>query len=48
MFTARPANNAIITNEIVAWTIISTFAQRDSAGTSVGENAVLVLNARNK
>jgi hypothetical protein len=29
----------------VAWAIISTFAHRDSTGTSVGENAVLVLKA---
>ena len=30
------------------WIIIMTFAQRESTGTSVGENAVLVLKARNR
>jgi hypothetical protein len=34
--------------EIIAWTIISSLAQRDSTGTSVGDNAVLVLKARNR
>lgn len=48
IFTARAANNAIAVNEITDCTIISTFAQRVKTGTSVGENAVLVLNAKNK
>ena len=48
MFTARAASSARVAREIEACSIISTLAQRESAGTSVGENAVLVLNARNK
>jgi hypothetical protein len=48
MFTARAANSATVTSEMEACTIIITLAQRDSTGTSVGENAVLVLNARNR
>jgi len=48
MFTARAARSATVASEIIDCTIISTFAQRDSTGTSVGENAVLVLNARNR
>jgi hypothetical protein len=31
-----------------AWTIINDLAQRDRTGESVGENAVLVLNAKNR
>ena len=37
-----------VVSEIAACTIIINFAQRDSTGTSVGEKAVLVLNARNR
>jgi hypothetical protein len=48
IFTARAASNAMVAREILACTIIKTFAQRESTGTSVGENAVLVLKARNK
>jgi hypothetical protein len=48
MFTARAASSATVVNEIVACTIISPFAHRESTGTSVGEKAVLVLNARNR
>ena len=48
IFTARAASSATVTSEIQACTIIITLAQRDSTGTSVGENAVLVLNARNR
>ena len=48
MLTARAANNAKVANEIDAWIIINTLAQRDRTGASVGENAVLVLNARNR
>jgi len=48
IFTARAASRAIIVKEIRACTIITPFAQRDSTAVSVGENAVLVLNARNK
>jgi hypothetical protein len=48
MLTARAASSATVTSEMLACTIIITLAQRDSTGTSVGENAVLVLNARNR
>jgi hypothetical protein len=48
MFTALAANTATVANEIKACTIIMTFAQRERTGVSVGENAVLVVNARNK
>jgi hypothetical protein len=47
-FTARAASKAITNKEISAWIIMRIFAQRESTGTSVGEKAVLVLNARNK
>lgn len=47
-FTARAATMAKVPSEIEAWMIISTFAHAESTGTSVGENAVLVLNARNR
>lgn len=48
MFTARAARSAIVAKDMDACTIISVLAQRESTGTSVGENAVLVLNARNR
>ena len=48
MFTARAAITATDVNEITACTIIISFAQRESTGTSVGEKAVLVLNARKR
>ena len=48
MFTARAAIRATVASEIEACTIIISLAQRESTGTSVGENAVLVLKARNK
>lgn len=37
---------ANVAREIEAWTTINTFAQADNPGASVGEKAVLVLNAR--
>ncbi len=46
--TARAASSAMIDSEISDCSIISTLAQRDSTDVSVGENAVLVLNARNR
>ena len=46
--TARAASIAIAVSDIADCSIINTFAHRDNTGTSVGENAVLVLNARNK
>jgi hypothetical protein len=48
IFTARAASNATIINEISDCSIVPSFAHRDSTAVSVGENAVLVLNARNK
>jgi antitoxin (DNA-binding transcriptional repressor) of toxin-antitoxin stability system len=48
IFTARAASSATMVSEISDCTIIPSLAQRDNAAVSVGENAVLVLNARNK
>ena len=48
MLIARAANNTMINNDSSDCTIIKTFAQRANTGTSVGENAVLVLKAKNK
>ncbi len=48
IFTARAASSTTVASEIRACTIIMSLAQRDSTGTSVGENAVLVLKARNR
>src|SRR5512146_2397640 len=45
---ARDARSAMISSDIVAWTIVSALAHRDSTGVSEGENAVLVLNATNR
>ena len=39
---------AMIESEIRDWSIMSTLAQRDRTAVSVGENAVLVLNARKR
>ena len=48
IFTARAARRAAVANDMEAWHIIKIFAQGESAGTSVGENAVLVLKAKNR
>jgi hypothetical protein len=48
MFTARAARSAIVAKDMDAWIIIKVLAQPESAGTSVGEKAVLVLKARNR
>ena len=48
MFTARAANSAMMSSDSSDCIIIKTFAQRANTGTSVGENAVLVLKAKNK
>ena len=48
MFTALAASRITIVNEINDCSIIPTFAHLESAAVSVGENAVLVLNARNR
>ena len=46
--TARAASNATIVSEISDCSIIPALAQRESAAVSVGEKAVLVLNARKR
>lgn len=48
MLTARAASSEIVVSEIVDCVIIISFAHRDRTGQSVGENAVLVLKARNR
>ena len=48
MFTARAANSAIMRSDSSDCTIIKTFAQRANTGVSAGDNAVLVLKAKNK
>ena len=48
ILTARAASRAMISSESSDCNIIKPFAHRASAGVSVGENAVLVLKARNK
>lgn len=45
---ARAASSATVAKEIVAWIIMASLAQRERTGESVGEKAVLVLNARNR
>ena len=48
MLTARAARTANAASEIIDCNIINALPQRVSTGVSVGENAVLVLNARNR
>src|SRR5262249_19966199 len=48
ILTARAARSTITANEIVAWSIIKSFAQRARTGASVGDKAVLVLKATNR
>ena len=48
ILTARAARSASTVSEMIDWTIIRTFPHRAKTGVSVGEKAVLVLNARNK
>jgi hypothetical protein len=48
IFTARAASSATTVNEISDCNIIPALAQRESTAVSVGEKAVLVLNARNR
>ncbi len=48
MLTARAASKARVAREMLDWVIMSTLAQRESTGESVGEKAVLVLNARKR
>ena len=48
IFTARAASSATIISEISDCSIVPSFAHRDNTAVSVGENAVLVLNARKR
>jgi hypothetical protein len=48
MFTALAASRARTASEMIACIIIRIFAHRERAGVSVGDNAVLVLKAKNK
>lgn len=48
MLIARPISNTTAVKEMEDCIIIVNLAQRDSTGTSVGEKAVLVLNATNR
>lgn len=48
MLIARAASITTIAKEIIACSIHMHFAQRVSTGVSVGENAVVVLKAKNK
>ena len=48
MLTARAASKARVAREMLDWIIMSTLAQRERTGESVGEKAVLVLNARKR
>lgn len=48
MLTARATMTATEVKEITDWIIIIPFAHLDRTGTSVGENAVLVLKARKR
>jgi hypothetical protein len=48
ILTARAASNTTMVKEIIAWSIMSSLAHRESTGASVGERAVLVLKARNR
>ena len=48
ILTARAASKARVVSEMLDWIIMSTLAQRERTGESVGENAVLVLKARNR
>src|SRR5215475_4470799 len=48
ILTARAAKSAMISRDRSACSIIKSLAHRASAGTSVGEKAVLVLKAKNK
>jgi hypothetical protein len=48
MFTTRAARMITVPSEMEDCVIIITSAQRESTGTSLAENAVLVLNARKR
>ena len=48
MLTARAASNTTMVSEISDCSIIRPLAQRATGAVSVGEKAVLVLNAMNK
>ena len=46
MLTARATTSATVTIEMADWSVIASFAQRDSGITSVGLNAAALVNAR--
>jgi hypothetical protein len=46
MLTARATTSTTVTSETVDWSIISILAQRDNGITSVGLNAVELVNER--
>jgi hypothetical protein len=46
MFTARATTSTMVTIEMTDCTLIAIFAQRESGITSVGLNAVALVNAR--
>ncbi len=46
MFTARAMTRATVTSDTADWNSIAIFAQRDSGSTSVGLNAVALVNDR--
>lgn len=48
MLTARAATRAMVSSEIIASAIISSLARGVSGTVSVGENAVALVNARNR
>src|SRR5260370_25916400 len=48
IFTARAASRATIISDTNDCSIVPSFAHRDNTAVSVGENAVLVLNARKR
>ena len=48
MFTARAARRTRIEREMSDCSIVASLAHRERTAVSVGENAVLVLNATNR
>ena len=48
MLIARAARIAKVPKDTALWTIIRPFAHREKTGASVGEKAVLVLNAKKR
>ena len=48
ILTARAASRAMMVREMTDWSMVANLAQRERTAVSVGEKAVLVLNARNR